>query len=59
MMLKTLSLLLLLQGTSAMTIKIHSVACKEEAISVTFDKICSDNNTCTIGKQSNLDGTCK
>lgn len=60
MVFKILSLmLLLLQGTSAMNIKFNSVNCKEEAITLAFDRICTENNTCTIGTQANLVGSGK
>jgi hypothetical protein len=55
-MIKTLSFLLLLQGASAMNIKIEDWECREEPITVNFTRICTEDNVCTTGKQSNIEG---
>lgn len=55
-MFKTLSLFLLLQGASAMYVKINGYECSEKAMSLTLTKICNDDNTCLLGETSNIEG---
>ena len=56
---KTLSLFLLLKGASSMNIQVESYECSEMPVVLEFTRICTEDNTCTTGKQSNLEANSK
>lgn len=56
MMFKALSILMLVKGVSAMQVKVESYECKEKAMTVTFNKICNQEDTCYLGEYAELEG---
>ncbi|CAJ1957909.1 unnamed protein product [Cylindrotheca closterium] len=55
-MFKTLSLFLLLQGASAMYVRINGYECSEKAMSLTLSKICNEESTCLLGENASIEG---
>eukprot|EP00980_Cylindrotheca_fusiformis_P008029 scaffold1709_cov95-Cylindrotheca_fusiformis.AAC.1 len=55
-LLLSLLLILLVHDAGAMQIHFGNITCKEQAITLAFDRICSDSNTCTVGTKSNILG---
>ncbi|CAJ1957911.1 unnamed protein product [Cylindrotheca closterium] len=52
-----ISLLLLSQATVAMQIRVQNMTCEEKSITVDFDRLCTNESVCTVGKAANLVGS--